>query len=269
MIVKEITVKNIISKSNLPSADYVINPYVGCSHGCIYCYARFMKRFTNHEEPWCKFVDIKLNGAELIPDKLDKYTGKKFFISSVTDPYLHYEKEYKLTRSILEKLLDIDAQIDIQSKSDLITRDIDLFKQFKTIKVGITMTTLDDKVRREVEPYTASVERRMKALEMLHNQGIYTYVFIGPIFPHLTDWRGIIESTKTYVQEYVFENLNVKGTVWKDIELWIKQKHPELYSKYREIYFGKSDYWEAEEAQIADYCAQNNIKPRIYFHHGE
>jgi DNA repair photolyase len=269
MIIKEVTAKNIITKSNLPSADFVINPYVGCSHACIYCYARFMKRFTNHEEDWGKFVDAKINAAELVPAKLDKYRGKKFFISSVTDPYLHYEKEYKLTRRVLEKLVDIEAQIDIQSKSDLIVRDIDLLKQFKNCKAGMTVTTLDDKVRREVEPYTASVEKRLKALETLHEAEIFTYVFIGPIFPYLTDWKAIIEKTKPFVDEYVFENLNVKGSVWQDIAKWLKQKHPELYEKYMDIYFKKSDYWQLEEAQISTYCLENGIKHRIYFHHGE
>lgn len=269
MIVKEITAKNIISKSNLPSADYVINPYVGCSHGCIYCYARFMKRFTNHEEEWCKFVDIKINGAELVPHKLDKYRGKSFFISSVTDPYLHYEKQYKLTRGILEKLVDIDAHIQIQSKSDLIARDIDLFKQFKSCKAGMTVTTLQDSIRREIEPYTASVEKRLSALKEMHAGGIFTYVFIGPILPYITDWRGIVEQTRPFVKEYIFENLNVKGTVWKDIAFWLKQKHPELYDRYVDIYFKGSDYWELEEQRIADYCKENGVAGQIYFHHGE
>jgi DNA repair photolyase len=269
MIVKEIKAKNIISKSNLPSADYVINPYVGCSHACIYCYARFMKRFTNHEEDWGKFVDVKINAEELVPANLEKYRGKKFFIASVTDPYLHYEKEYKLTRGILERLADIDAEINIQSKSDLITRDIDLLKRFKSCKAGITMTTLDDTVRREVEPYTASVERRIKGLQALSEAGIYTYSFIGPIFPYLTDWKGIIERTKPFVKEYWFENLNVKGTVWQDIAKWLKQRHPELYDKYYDIYFGRSDYWDVEEARISEYCIENGINHKIYFHHGE
>lgn len=269
VIVRELTAKNIISKSNLPSADYVINPYVGCSHACIYCYARFMKRFTNHEEPWGKFVDVKINADELIPNNLEKYRGKKFFIASVTDPYLHYEREYKLTRKLLEKLVDIDAQIDIQSKSDLIVRDIDVLKQFNSCKAGITMTALDDTIRREVEPYTASVEKRVKALQALSEAGLFTYVFIGPIFPYLTDWIGIIERTKPFVKEYVFENLNVKGTIWQDIANWLRGKHPELYQKYYDIYFGRSDYWAVEEARIVEYCRQNGIRHRIYFHHGK
>lgn len=268
MIVREITAKNIISKSNLPSADFVINPYVGCSHACIYCYARFMKRFTNHEEDWGKFVDVKINADELIPSNLEKYRGKKFFISSVTDPYLHYEREYKLTRKLLERLAEVDAQVEIQSKSDLIVRDIDVFKKFKNCKIGVTMTTLDDTVRREVESYTASVEKRLKALETLHSEGIYTYVFIAPIFPYLTDWKGIIEKTSPYVNSYMLENLNVKGTVWQDIAKWLKQKHPELYSKYYDIYFGRSNYWDMEEAKISEYCTQNGINHRIFFHHG-
>jgi DNA repair photolyase len=269
MIVKEITAKNIITKSNLPSADFVINPYIGCSHACIYCYARFMKRFTNHEEEWGKFVDVKINAADLVPNNLDKYRGKSFFISSVTDPYLHYEKDYKLTRRVLEKLVDLEAQIDIQSKSDLIIRDIDLFKQFKSCRVGITITTLDDKVRRAVEPYTASVEKRMEALQALGEAEIDNYIFIGPIFPYITDWKEIIETTKPYVKSYVFENLNIKGSVWKDIAEWLKQKHPELYEKYIDIYFRKSDYWEIEEAQISEYCLENGINHSIYFHHGK
>ncbi len=269
MIVREIKAKNIISKSNLPSADYVINPYVGCSHACIYCYARFMKRFTNHEEAWGKFVDIKINAEELIPDNLEKYKGKSFFISSVTDPYLHYEKEYKLTRKLLEKLVEIEAQVDIQSKSDLIVRDIDVLKKFNSCRAGITITTLNDVVRREVEPYTASVENRIVALEALNNAGIFTYVFIGPILPYITDWREIIERTKPFVKRYLFENLNIKGSVWKDIGMWLKEKHPELYDKYYDIYFGKSDYWDIEEKRIASYCEENGINGRIYFHHGK
>lgn len=87
ILVKEIHAKSIISKSNLPGADYVINPYTGCGHGCAYCYARFMKRFSGHDEPWGTFVDIKRNGPELTAAKPEKYKGKSILISSVTDPY--------------------------------------------------------------------------------------------------------------------------------------------------------------------------------------
>ncbi|MFH1636919.1 MAG: hypothetical protein ABIB71_00675 [Candidatus Woesearchaeota archaeon] len=102
--INEIKARSIISKSNLPDADYVINPYVGCMHSCLYCYARFMKRFTGHKEPWGEFVDVKVNAPELIPPKASKYRGKSIFLSSVTDAYLPLERKYQVTRKILKKL---------------------------------------------------------------------------------------------------------------------------------------------------------------------
>jgi len=118
LIIKEISSKNIIAKSNLPSADYVINPYVGCSHSCIYCYARFMKRFTGHDEKWGKFIDAKINAIDLIPNQSTKYIGKSVFLSSVTDPYMPIEKKYELTRGILKKLISLQPDITLLTKSD-------------------------------------------------------------------------------------------------------------------------------------------------------
>jgi DNA repair photolyase len=86
MQIREIKAKSIIAKSNLPATEYVINPYVGCNHACLYCYARFMKRFTGHVENWGEFVDVKINAADLIPAETDKYKNKSIFLSSVTDP---------------------------------------------------------------------------------------------------------------------------------------------------------------------------------------
>ncbi len=84
MIIKEITTKSIISRSNLPVCEYAVNPYVGCTHACKYCYASFMKRFTNHPEPWGEFLDVKHWDKIKNPKK---YAGKELFIGSVTDPY--------------------------------------------------------------------------------------------------------------------------------------------------------------------------------------
>jgi DNA repair photolyase len=141
MEMREIKAKSILTKSNLPDADYVINPYVGCTHSCIYCYARFMKRFTGHKEEWGKFVDVKINAPELIPEKTLKYKNKFIFLASVTDAYLPLEIKYQLTRKILEKLIPLQPNLGVQTKSDLIIRDIDLLKQFKKCEVGITITT--------------------------------------------------------------------------------------------------------------------------------
>lgn len=269
MELREIKARSIITKSNLPDADYVINPYVGCMHSCVYCYARFMKRFTGHVEPWGKFVDAKINASELIPEKTVKYKDQSIFLSSVTDPYLAFEHKYKLTRKILEKLIPLGPNLGIQTKSDLITRDIDLLKHFKHCEAGLTITSADDNIRKEVEPYASSVEKRIEALKKLKTAGIKTYVFIGPIFPFLTDWKNIMRRTKKYANFYMLENLNIRGSVWNSIKMWLKAKHPELLQKYEEIYFTKNNYWDSVEREIKDFCQKNKITCRIYFHHGK
>ena len=101
MIVKDIHVKDVITKSNLPVCDYSVNPYIGCQHACKYCYACFMKRFTNHAEDWGDFIDVKYWQPIKNPQK---YAGKELFIGSVTDPYQPVEEQYRRTRALLEEL---------------------------------------------------------------------------------------------------------------------------------------------------------------------
>lgn len=267
--IKAIQASSIVTKSNLPDADYVINPYVGCMHACIYCYARFMKRFTRHTEEWGKFVDVKVNAPDLISAKTTKYRGKSIFLSSVTDAYLPLEKKYLLTRKILKKLILLQPNLGVQTKSDLVLRDIDLLKQFKNCEVGFTITTLDDNLRKEIEPFTSPVQNRVKALEKLKEAGIKSYVFIGPILPFLTDWKQIILKTKHCSNLYMFENLNVAGSIWDSVQKWLKEKHPELVEKYEPIYFFKSDHWDKIEEEIKQFCKEQKVNYRIYFHHGK
>lgn len=128
MIVKEINVNDYVTKSNLPASDYVINPYVGCPHGCKYCYASFMKRFTGHKEDWGTFVDVKRCDK---PINVNKLRGKRVFLSSVTDPYNPLEEKYEFTKKILMQLLSAECELSISTKSSLILRDIDLLKSLK------------------------------------------------------------------------------------------------------------------------------------------
>lgn len=265
----EKTARSVITTSNLPAADYVINPYVGCSHACRYCYARFMSRFSGHDEPWGSYVDVKVNAADLIPETGDKYRGKSVFMSSVTDPYLHAEREYGLTRRILEKLVKLEPCLGIQTKSGLIARDIDILKRFDSCEAGLTVTSLDDAVRREIEPGASSVSDRLAALRSLHDSGIRTYAFIGPIMPGLTDWKGIIEETRAYVDFYMIENLNMSGAVRESVMSWLRAKHADLVPEYGRIYGSRNDYWDRVELEIRDYCREQGIDGRIFFHHGK
>jgi len=267
MKIKEIKAKSIITKSGLPDSDFVINPYVGCMHGCIYCYARFMKRFTDHPEPWGKFLDIKINAPDLIPKDTNRYKNKSITIASVTDAYQPMERKYKLMRGILTNLIPLQPNLCIMTKSDLIVRDIDLIKKFKKCIAGVSLSILDDKIRKEVEPLVDSVERRINAVKKLKKARLKTFVFISPIFPELSYWKGIVNETKSFVDEFWFENLNIRGTNWPNIKRWLKTKHPDLLKKYEEIYFSKSDYWNKIEREIKSFCRKNKLNFSIYFHH--
>ena len=265
MKIREIKAKSIFSKTGLGS-DFVINPYIGCMHACIYCYARFMKRFTNHPEPWGHFVDVKINAPDLIPEKTDKYKGKSILMSSVTDPYHPIEIRYKLTRKILEKLIPLEPDLEILTKSDLVLRDIDLLKQFKKCLITFSLSFLDKNFQKQLEPLASSPERRIKAVKQIFESGIKTAIFISPIFPEITDWRKIINRTKNFISEYWFENLNPYFSVQPNIINFLKRNRPELINKYQKIWLGKDNYWKLKMKEIRDFCQENKIKCEIYFH---
>lgn len=264
MKIKEINVHDYLTKSNLPSSDYVINPYVGCSHGCRYCYASFMKRFTGHEEIWGEFVDIKKCDKKI---NLNKISKKNVFLSSVTDCYNEVEEKYHITRSILEQLINSDCYLSISTKSKLILRDIDLLKQIQNLTVSMSINTLDEKFKNDMDN-ASSIKDRLKTLQKLHENGIYTVLFMSPIFPYITEWKKIIEISKEYIDEYWFENLNLRGSYKKDVLDYIKQNYNEFYPEYIEIYDNKNnDYWEEVAEEINNYCKENDIKYINYFYH--
>lgn len=183
LTVKEIKVKSILTKSGIPGADYCINPYVGCAHSCRYCYATFMKRYTGHTETWGSFVDVKINAPEILQRQLKRMTRGRIIISSVTDPYQPIEAKYRLTRQCLEVLLQHQFSVDILTKSPLVLRDMDLIKKFKDIEVGLTITTDNEEMRKIFEPHAPSIPARINALKILHQNGIKTYAFLGPVLP--------------------------------------------------------------------------------------
>jgi DNA repair photolyase len=183
MIVKEVLAKSILSKSGIPGADYCVNAYVGCSHACIYCYATFMKKYTGHTEPWGTFVDVKVNAAELLRKQMQKAKRGHVMLSSVTDAYQPLELKYRLTRQCLEILLEHKFPVGILTKSPLVIRDIDIIKRFDEIEVGLTISTDDEKMRKIFEPGAPPIEARISTLRKLKEQGIKTYVFIGPMLP--------------------------------------------------------------------------------------
>lgn len=256
MMIKEINTKNVITKTDIPVCDFAVNPYVGCTHGCKYCYACFMKRFTNHPEPWGEFLDVKYWPKIRKPEK---YAGKELFFGTVTDPYNPQEEQYRRTRSLLEQLQGSGIKITIQTKSDLVLRDIDLLKTFSDLRVGFSINTLDETFRADMDK-AVTIERRLAAMKTLHDAGIRTTCFISPIFPALTDVPAIIDRVKDQCQLIWLENLNLRGSYKTVILEYIREKYPELLAIYQEIYQkGNTDYWELLDMELKVYAAETGL----------
>ena len=209
MNIREIRAKNILSKSQI--YDYALNPYVGCQHACVYCYAKFMKRFTGHKEPWGKFVDVKINAPELLEREVKKKKVGRVWISGVCDPYQPLEKKYMITRRCLELLVDNGWPFTIQTKSPLVLRDLEIIKRSKDAEVCFTITTADEKIRKIFEPGAPPSSKRIEALEKLHSEGIRTLAMIAPILPCA---EGLINGLKGKVDQIIIDRLNYHYADW-------------------------------------------------------
>ena len=255
--IRQIEVKSVISKTNLPVSDYAVNPYVGCTHACKYCYACFMKKFTGHAEPWGTFIDVKTWPPIKNPQR---YAGKSFFMSSVTDPYNPQEKIFKRTREFLQTFQGVDINLSLQTKSDLILRDLDLIKTFKNVRVGFSINTLDENFKDDMDA-AAPIERRLAAMKILHAEGIRTTCFISPIFPGITDVVAIIDAAKNFCNLVWLENLNLRGNFKPKIFDYIREKYPTLEPLYDSIYRRRDlRYWLQLDGVVRDYAAANDFE---------
>ena len=234
-----------------------IGAYDTCLNGCRYCYASFMKRFTNHPEPWGKFLDVKYWPEIKNPER---YAGKELFFGSVTDPYNPQEEIYCRTRALLEQFKGSGVRLSIQTKSDLVLRDVDLICRFPDARVGFSINTLDESFRADMDK-AASIERRLSAMGKLHEAGIPTTCFISPIFPGITDVKAIIDRVKEQCSLIWLENLNLRGGYKKEILEYIRERHSELAPLYEEIYVhGSRQYWEALDTEVRAYAEKNGME---------
>ena len=246
ILIRDVETKNIMTKSSLPVGGYSVNPYVGCTHACKYCYASFMKRFTGHTEEWGTFLDVK-HWPEIKNPK--KYAGQRVVIGSVTDGYNPQEEQFRNTRKLLEQLIGSDADILICTKSDLVVRDIDLLKKLGRVTVSWSINTLDENFKNDMDS-ASSIERRIAAMKQVYDAGIRTVCFVSPVFPGITDFEAIFERVKDQCDLFWLENLNLRGSFKKTIMDYIAGKHPNLVPLYDEIYNKHNrSYFEALEVK--------------------
>ena len=259
--VYEINAKSVLHHTKIPGADWVINHYSGCEHGCVYCYARFICKWRKQKEKWGSFIDVKINAPELTAKESKGKTGE-VILCTTADPYQPIEKKYQLTRKVLQNL-NPNIKLCILTKSDLVLRDIDVFKRFKNCELGLTITTLNENIKKVFEPFSPSSLARLKALKRLKQEGFYTYAFIGPILPYLTDLKEIFEKVSPFVDLFMFEDLNF-NPARKEIFEAIRKNFPELEEKYKHL---SKEFWLEKEKEIKELSKRFSKPAKIYFKH--
>lgn len=187
-------VSRALTRSGLPDIDYALNPYIGCSHGCIYCYARLYTRNKEISENWGMVVAVKENIVDLVKREA-RFTPKGVVgVSTITDPYQPVEAIYKLTRRSIEILLEHGFHVSLQTKSTLILRDLDLLLRHRDrVDVGFTITTLNTRISSFIEPSSPPPPARVEALKKIAEKGIETWIFYGPVIPGLNSDVETIE----------------------------------------------------------------------------
>jgi DNA repair photolyase len=237
----EVKAATILSRSRVPGMDLGINPYGGCAFACSYCYATFMgRRLGRRDEDWGRWVYVKRNLPTLLERELGRGRSrdKAIMISSVTDPYQGVERRYRLTRTALELLVRHGhrGRVMIMTKAPLVTRDIDLLGQLDA-DVGISLTTAHDALSRVFEGRAPPIHARLEALASLNAAGLRTFVFLGPLFPHLVDQPEQLDDLFAAVRaagtkRALLAHFNLRSAVRERVIAEVAPEHPELVERY-------------------------------------
>lgn len=172
--------RKALSPSGLPGLDYALNPYTGCEHGCVYCYAPGV---THNDLRTWRVVRVKRNIPERLARELPAVDGV-IGVGTVTDPYQYAERKFRLTQMCLEILHDRNRRVHIHTKSDLVVRDLDLLRDMDA-RVGITITNIDDRISKMTEPGAPLPGARLSALRELVEAGVDCYALIAPVMSTL------------------------------------------------------------------------------------
>jgi DNA repair photolyase len=269
MGIRSVEVKSVLQKSGLPGTPYVVNPYIGCVHGCVYCYARFMKRFSAHSEPWGTFLDVKANAPPILKKQLvsrRKPLEDAVFFSSVTDPYQPPEKEHRLTRNLLEILLGHQIPASILTKSDLVVRDADLLRRMPGASAGCSFSTPDDSLARILEPRASAPSRRAGALQELRAGGIDTWAFLSPFLPGVSDLDATVAALEGAVGEFAVEAINLRGGNWGGVEKALTGIDPALAQRCKTL-AADAAFWKELERKARRLADRYGMKMTGFYRH--
>ena len=289
-MVKEIFAKTILNKHKKRDAwfldDYSLNPYQLCDFNCIYCYIRGSKYGKSMNQS----LAAKINAPTLLEKELLKRAKRKEYgfiaLSSATEPWMHIEEKYKLTRKCLEIIAKFKFPIHCLTKSTLILRDLDLLKEIDEnailprdlsqlkhgVLVTISLSTLDEKIAKIFEPNAPKPKERLETLQKVEEQGFYAGVAYIPVLPFISDSNEqideMIKIAKEFGADYVFVGTLTLYGIGKEIYYKVLEKRfPELLPKYKKLFkiFNQpsKEYQLSLEKKANKFCEKYGIKHRI------
>lgn len=255
---KELRAASALGRSAI--CDYCFNPYVGCEHGCLYCYARFSGRLVAHGLlDWGNYLYYRSNIVEVLKKDLTTKAPGEVYLSSITDPYQPIEDKLQLTRAALRLFASSRRfSVAIQTKSPLVLRDVDILGDMKDrCTIGFTIAMWDDWAR-VFEPRAPAPSTRLDALKELSKDGFRTYVFVGPVIPNLENPLEIISRVKDYVDYVYLDRLNLRLGVWASLRPTLERFG--LTQKVWTELKDNSQYYRRIRDTVTEYCVENGLK---------
>jgi DNA repair photolyase len=246
--VREAPCKSVINRVQGMPFDWSINPYRGCRHACVYCYARPTHEYLgmNGADEFQEVIFAKTNAPEVVRRELGRrsWRGDPVVIGTATDPYQQAESRYRITRGILEAFRDFRNPVSVTTKSPMVLRDLDLLSELARhaeVTVHFTVTTMDETLWRKIEPTTAKPYKRIEAMRTLRDHGIRAGVFLSPLLPGLTDDEAHLEAVVAAAAaggaDFIFSQVLRLGPGISEYYLpFIQREFPALASRYEELY---------------------------------
>lgn len=228
-----------------------INPYRGCYHQCVFCYARRTHWFLDEDgvDRWGSRIFVKINAPAVVRRELARPGWRREYVAvgTVTDPYQPLEGRYRLTRGILKACADYDTPVGLITRSPLVVRDTDVLQHLARdagAGVSISIATLDEDLAREIEPTVAPPRQRLRAVSLLAAAGVPVNVALAPVIPHLTDAPESLDAVVRAAREAgaakVWHNtLYLHDVTREAFFAYVRERKPQLAQLYERLYRGK------------------------------
>ncbi|HEU4402628.1 MAG TPA: radical SAM protein [Candidatus Polarisedimenticolia bacterium] len=245
--------------------EWTVNPYRGCEFGCTYCYARYTHEYMGFDDPadFERRIFVKRDAARAVPRDLRSVAigSESIAIGTATDPYQPAERKFRVTRGILEELArGRRLKVSITTKSSLVTRDLDLLQTIAArshLRINLSVTTLDQRLARRLEPRATSPEKRFQVIETLRKAGLEAGVFLMPVLPGLTDSEASIEAVvrraaRARAGYLLSQVLFLTSTTRRHFFPFLKREFPDRYRSYQEVYGSAMEHRESYRRRIHD-----------------